>query len=116
MRLIFASNVSRPILHLDALLAVAHHYSVRHDYVNFSHLKLKHLETLFSISNLKSDVTFQVDTFSYVKLFHPTLFAKVMAILPKNINFLQNDLKFILVMVPNKYITTHNYILKEFKN
>jgi hypothetical protein len=39
---------------------------------------------------------------SYVKLFHPTSYTKVMAILPKNINFLENDLKFILVMVPNK--------------
>jgi hypothetical protein len=39
---------------------------------------------------------------SYVKLFHSTSYAKVMVILPKNINFLENDLKFILVMVPNK--------------
>jgi hypothetical protein len=49
----FASTMSCPILHLDVLLAVAHHSWMRHDYVIFFALKIKRLETLFSLLNLR---------------------------------------------------------------
>jgi hypothetical protein len=73
----FASNVSRPILHLDALLAVAHHFWVHHNYVIFFAPKTKTpRNSIFPFKfedskicqndlwSLKSDETFQVDTFS----------------------------------------------------
>jgi hypothetical protein len=47
------------------------------------------------------DVKFRVDTFSYKKLFHPTSYAKVIAILPGHkLSFVKN-IKFKFIIFPN---------------
>src|SRR3954470_15622691 len=51
---------------------------------------------------LNSDVTFRVDDFSCKKLFHPSLYAKVMPILLNSREILQIKSKFIFVNFPTK--------------
>jgi hypothetical protein len=60
---------------------------------------------------LKWDVTVCVNTFSYKNFFKPTSYTKIMTFLPNH----KNDLKFMFVIFPKKYITKHNYILKDLK-
>ena len=54
---------------------------------------------------LKSFSVARVDTFSYKKLFDPTSYAKVMAVLPKHDVFLQKMSKFMFVNFRNNLIT-----------
>jgi hypothetical protein len=84
---------------VNSHLPVAHHFNhaLRLSDSNFvisSHQKLEHRKTASFLSNFEilkfvktapktnSDVVIRVDTFSYKKLFYPTSYAKVMAVLP----------------------------------
>jgi hypothetical protein len=46
------------------------------------------------------DVTFRVDTFSYKKLFNPTSYAKVIAVLSRYKVFLKKTSKFMFIIFP----------------
>jgi hypothetical protein len=67
--------------------------------------------SLWNLRNLKivkmtnSDVTFRSDTFSYKKLFNPTSYAKVIAVLLLHNIFLQNISKFEFLIFHNNYNT-----------
>ena len=53
------------------------------------------------VPQLNLDVTFRVDDFSYIKLFNPSSYAKVMPILQISREILQIKSKFIFVNFPN---------------
>ena len=64
-------------------------------FLNFLPLQILKAPYLFSVRFLRilkmlnSDVTFRVDDFSYIKLFNPSLYAKVMPILQISREILQ---------------------------
>jgi hypothetical protein len=66
---------------------------------------------------LNSDVTFRVDTFSYKKLFYPSSYSKVMAVLPRH-NFFckeyQNSCLLFFLLTRSQNITK-SYFLNFFQ-
>jgi hypothetical protein len=64
--------------------------------------------------SLKSDVTFRVDTFSYKKLFNPTSYAKVMAVLSRHKVFFkiyQNSFLLFFLLTRSHNITKSDFLI-----
>ena len=69
---------------------------------NFFCVRFLRILKMFNVvPQLNLDVTFRVDDFSYIKLFNPSSYAKVMPILQISREILQIKSKFIFVNFPN---------------
>ena len=117
LRIIFWKKIPKKIETNFFLLAVAHLANgaplVSLNFFHFSPLDLKSPVSFvllgfwgFSKSStrfprLNSDITFRVDDFSYKKLFNPSSYAKLIAILQISREILQIKSKFIFVNFPN---------------
>jgi hypothetical protein len=67
------------------------------------------------IAHLKSDVTFCIDTFSYITQFLPSSYTEVIAILIRNNLFLQRNSKFKFSNFPLKLVSWGTSMSKDFE-